>query len=188
MTEKLPTINLKGKDYVLVKDRVEYFNATYELGSIQTEMITQSSNIVVFKAVIIPDIELSDRRFTGHSFGTIDDVKAFEKLETVAVGRALAMMGIGIVDSIASADEMDRFHKKEDKAAQDSGAAPASSIRPCDKCGSGFKLVPAGTSAKTGKAYDAFYACSNKDCKRTLRVDDAMMWQKTEAIKTDLSF
>jgi hypothetical protein len=36
--------------------------------------------------------------------------KALEKLETVAVGRALAFMGIGIVDGLASADEMDRFN------------------------------------------------------------------------------
>ena len=34
----------------------------------------------------------------------------------------------------------------------------------CPKCGSSIKLVPAGVSKRTGKPYNAFYACSNRDC------------------------
>jgi hypothetical protein len=30
-------ISIKGKDYVLVKDRIIYFNETYPNGSIQTQ-------------------------------------------------------------------------------------------------------------------------------------------------------
>lgn len=34
----------------------------------------------------------------------------------------------------------------------------------CPQCGSPIKTVPAGVSKKTGKAYQAFQACSNRDC------------------------
>jgi hypothetical protein len=34
----------------------------------------------------------------------------------------------------------------------------------CPVCGSPFKYVPAGVSKKTGKPYQAFYACSKYGC------------------------
>jgi len=111
--KKLPTIKLKGKDYIQVKDRLLFFNEEYPAGMIRTQIKTVSDRMVTFKAVVIPDVSNPTRFFTGHSFGTVDEVKAFEKLETVAVGRALAFMGIGVLESIASADEIDRFHEKE---------------------------------------------------------------------------
>ena len=109
---ELPTIKLKGKDYVQVKDRIIFFNETYPNGQITTKIVSViDSKMVRFRATVQPDVS-NPRKFVAHSFGTIDEVKAFEKLETVAVGRALALMGIGIVESIASADEMDRFNNK----------------------------------------------------------------------------
>ena len=112
MTGKLPTISLKGKNYVQVKDRLAYFNEHYPKGQITTEVINTSANMVTFKVTIKPDVT-KERLFTAHSFGTVDEVKAFEKLETVAVGRCLALMGIGIIESVASADEMHRFNAKQ---------------------------------------------------------------------------
>lgn len=113
MTEKLPTINLKGKEYVQVKDRLAYFNDHYPNGQITTEVINNNANMVMFKATIKPDIS-QERTFTAHSFGTVDELKAFEKLETVSIGRCLALMGIGILESVASADEMNRFNAKQE--------------------------------------------------------------------------
>jgi hypothetical protein len=34
----------------------------------------------------------------------------------------------------------------------------------CPKCGSPLKVVPAGISKKTGRPYNSFTACSNRDC------------------------
>ena len=109
---KLKTIDLKGKQYVQVDTRVEYFNATYKNGRITT-IPTFNDNTVYFKATIIPDIDKPERKFTGHSFGILGKEKALEKLETVAVGRALAFMGIGIVEGIASADEINNFNNNQ---------------------------------------------------------------------------
>lgn len=107
--KQLKTIKLKGKDYIQVQERVSYFNEVFKNGRITTAP-TFDGDTVYFKAEIIPDLEKPDRFFTGHSFGKVNVEKALEKLETVAVGRALAFMGIGIVEGIASAEEMQKFN------------------------------------------------------------------------------
>ena len=112
MVQTLKTIKLQGKDYITVDTRISYFNENYPNGSIKTEVKFIDST-VYFRAVVTPDVTVPDRTFIGHSFGQIEKEKAFEKLETVAVGRGLAFMGIGIVEGIASADEMKRFNKTE---------------------------------------------------------------------------
>ena len=132
---KLKTINLKGKEYVQVDTRVTFFNETYGNGRITT-IPTFNDNTVYFKATVIPDLDNKERKFTGHSFGILGKEKALEKLETVAVGRALAFMGIGIIESIASADEMNNFNNNQKKQYNDGySEAPRCSI--CGK--EGFK-------------------------------------------------
>jgi|SRR3990172_7727157 len=41
----------------------------------------------------------------------------------------------------------------------------------CPKCKSEMKLIPAGISKKTGKPYQAFYACPDKNCGATINPD-----------------
>ena len=38
----------------------------------------------------------------------------------------------------------------------------------CPMCQSEMKLIPPGTSKKTGKPYKGFYACQNQQCKHTM--------------------
>lgn len=128
-------IDIKGTDYVLVKDRIIYFNETYPNGSIVTELVTDAlSDIVIVKAFIYPDgqpaNEYSDslnapksRTFTGYSqavkgAGFINKTAALENAETSAVGRALAMMGIGVIDSVASVDEINKAQGTDSKLAK----------------------------------------------------------------------
>jgi hypothetical protein len=104
-------INIKGKQYVLVSDRVIYFNEAYPEGSITTELVsTPDAQTVIIKATIRPD---TLRTFTGYSQATwgdgyINKTSALENAETSAVGRALAFMGIGVLESIASVDEINK--------------------------------------------------------------------------------
>lgn len=110
MSNELPTISIKGKDYVLVKDRINYFNETFDRGSIETEIISYENGQVVMKAIVCP-VAGEDRIFVAHSQarendGMVNKTAALENAETSAVGRALAMMGIGVIDSVASADEL----------------------------------------------------------------------------------
>lgn len=105
-------IDIKGKKYVLVSDRILAFNAEYPKGSIVTELLSQpEAELVVMKATVYPQGSDQYIKFVGHSQakwgdGYINKTSALENCETSAVGRALAMMGIGVIDSIASADEM----------------------------------------------------------------------------------
>lgn len=112
MKNKIKTINLQGKEYAQVSERVKYFNANHPNGSIITDPEIQGEGISV-KATIIPNFEKPERKFTGHSFGKIGKEKALEKLETVAVGRALAFMGILADGGIASQEEIDKFEEAE---------------------------------------------------------------------------
>ena len=107
----MKTIDIHGKPYVMVKDRVIHFNGEYPNGCIKTKKLPSIENIVIFEATVIPNIENPDRYFTGHAeeeIGStqINKTSALENCETSAVGRALAMMGIGADESFASADEV----------------------------------------------------------------------------------
>lgn len=107
-------IDIKGKKYVLVSDRVIYFNDTYPNGMINTELISDPiSDHIIVKATIVPDIDKPLRTFSDYSQATKGDgmvnrTAALENASTSAVGRALAMMGIGVLDSIASVDEINK--------------------------------------------------------------------------------
>jgi len=109
---KEKAIKIQGKDYVLVSDRILYFNETYPNGSIQTQMVDAlGDSTIVIKALVTPDVENPNRVFTGYSQavigqGMVNKTAALENAESSAVGRALGMMGIGVIDSIASVDEM----------------------------------------------------------------------------------
>lgn len=113
MTElKDKAIDIKGKQYVLVSDRVIAFNDTYKNGVIQTKLLSSfDADMVVMMAKVIPDMDKPERYFTGYSQATwgdgmVNKTAALENCETSAVGRALGFMGIGVLDSIASADEV----------------------------------------------------------------------------------
>lgn len=118
MSNKLPTIDIRGKQYVQVKDRISFFNGTYPNGRIQTEYRYEGTKVIV-KAIVLPDCKNPERWFTGHSQadesqGIINKSAALENAETSAVGRALAMMGIGIIDSVGSADEVKKAIVEKD--------------------------------------------------------------------------
>lgn len=107
-------IKIKGKSYVLVSDRVIAFNETYPNGSIVVELISQpQDDMVVMKATVTPDTNHPERKFVDYSQarwgdGYINKTSAMENCSTSAVGRALGMMGIGVIESIASVDEINK--------------------------------------------------------------------------------
>ena len=103
-------IQIHGKDYVMVKDRIIHFNEHYPNGSIRTELIEMTDRFIV-KSTVIPDVDKPERYFTGHAeevigSSQINKTSALENCETSAIGRALGCMGIGVEDSFASANEV----------------------------------------------------------------------------------
>lgn len=111
-TLKSKAVKIQGRDYILVSDRVLFFNENYPNGSIVTELLSRpEETTIVMKATVWPDVTKSTRFFTGHAQeivgeGYINKTSALENAETSAVGRALGFMGIGVIESIASADEI----------------------------------------------------------------------------------
>ena len=118
--EKFNTVNLKGKEYVMVNDRILAFKKLYPSWAIVTELVKLSEGICVIKATILN--EDGKPMATGHAYekegsSFINKTSYIENCETSAVGRALGLLGIGIETSIASAEEVANAIKqqKEDK-------------------------------------------------------------------------
>ena len=103
------SVNIHGKQYITVAERVQQAH-TDDLNqsiSITTEVL-QFDPIVVIKATV----QTKKGVFTGISAANpdkaIEKQSPFEVAETSAVGRALGFAGYGIIEGIASADEVNK--------------------------------------------------------------------------------
>ena len=89
-------ISLKGKDYLQVAHRVQWFREVHPNGSIETELVSVTP--LIYKATI----KNADGHIlaTGHGSAqtranAVWSGREPEKAETAAVGRALALAGFG---------------------------------------------------------------------------------------------
>lgn len=119
--KKVSTIDLKGKAYATVPTRIKEFREDNPNGDIQTDPVFLPNGDVMFKAYILKDKNnQSSGSATGHSTGKHTGDKAFEKLETIAIGRALAILGYMASGEVASSEEMEEFNEykqtKKDEA------------------------------------------------------------------------
>lgn len=132
----MKTINIKGKEYVPVVERVKEFHKLYPNSRIETEIVNCGEPRVAVKATVHVHNQEDGvvwSIFTGHSQaewgkGRMGDV-ALEIAETSAIGRALGFANIGLVDGIASADEMRKVGKTstfnaKNKADKEAGIDP----------------------------------------------------------------
>ena len=108
INKRLKRTNIKGKDYIEVNQRILAFRELYPGGRIITRKLADNGSRCDFIAEIYDGETLIA---TGHSFefqndGMVNKTSYVENAETSAVGRALGMVGIGIAESIASADEV----------------------------------------------------------------------------------
>src|SRR5215212_6198282 len=101
----MDTIKIYGKDYVTVEGRVKEAHQASKALSILTEVLPISDKIVI-KATVVTE----KGTFTGISAAneakTIEKQSPYEVAETSAVGRALGFAGYGIINGIATADEI----------------------------------------------------------------------------------
>lgn len=105
----LTTVKVQGGEYATVPTRLKAFREANPRASIETKP-TIDGNVIVFEAKIVQDkSDESSPTATGHSYGENKGAKAFEKLETVAVGRALALLGYLNNGQIATSEEMEEF-------------------------------------------------------------------------------
>ena len=124
-------MNIKGKSYVLVNERIIAFRrvADFKGFALETELLHLDDNSCVVRAtikneegrVIAQGMAQEDR-----SSSMINKTSFVENCETSAVGRALGFLGIGVEDSIATAEEVEMAIAKQDAPAL--AAAPAGDV------------------------------------------------------------
>lgn len=99
-----------GADYALVPARLKQFREDNPRAKTETTP-TIDGDMIIFKAHIVKDkSDPNSAEATGHSMGKNNGNKAFEKLETVALGRALAQLGYLNNGEIATTEEMEEFN------------------------------------------------------------------------------
>lgn len=113
----MKSINIKGKDYVMVNTRIIEFWKIHPEWSLETEIIKIEAGIVFMKATVKDDKGAT--RATGHAYEKegstfINKTSYLENCETSAVGRALGTLGIGIDDGFASYEEVANAQANQD--------------------------------------------------------------------------
>lgn len=107
--ESIKTVDVKGKDYAEVNQRIKAFRTIEPNGCIETEILSLENGVCVIKAIVKD--ENGKVLGVGHAYEKegstfINKTSYIENCETSAVGRALGMCGIGIDTSIASYEEV----------------------------------------------------------------------------------
>ena len=114
----MKTVNIKGKNYVMVNERIKYFRDNFKDWSLTSELVTLTDDTCVIKAVVSDEngrVMATGFAQENRESSMINKTSFVENCETSAWGRALGNLGIGIDDSIASAEEVDMAIKKQDR-------------------------------------------------------------------------
>ena len=107
-------INLKGKDYAMVPERVTAFRKLYPQGFIRTEIISNDGTTVLMQARAGYYREDGSEVVLGTGFaqevkgkGMVNSTSHIENCESSACGRALGFLGLGLNGGgICSAEEL----------------------------------------------------------------------------------
>jgi hypothetical protein len=116
VNSEVKMIDMKGKDYAMVPERVTAFRKLYPEGFIRTEIVSvsQDGKTVTMQARAGYYGEDGSEIILGTGFaqetmgrGMVNNTSHIENCETSAVGRALGFMGLGINGGgICSAEEL----------------------------------------------------------------------------------
>ena len=101
-------IQIQGKDYITVNERVKEFRKQHSNGQILNQVMANADGQVMFQCKIIVDgvLVATAHAYEKEGSSFINKTSYIENCETSAVGRALGLYGIGIDTSLASADEV----------------------------------------------------------------------------------
>ncbi len=113
----MKSINIKGKNYVMVNERIKFFRENYRGYTLTSEIIELNEDSCVIKAIISDGnglVVATGFAQEDRSSSMINKTSFVENCETSAWGRALGNLGIGIDDSIASAEEVNMAIKKQE--------------------------------------------------------------------------
>lgn len=137
MAKTVKTMNLKGNAYAKVADRTKEFwqdhpngkiypvHKTFENGTVEAVAYIwkdKSEFLELLKGGVSNELALLSADSSGSAQAKAEKVnaeKGFEKLETIAVGRALGLLGYLANGEVATDEEMQAFEDfKAEKAAE----------------------------------------------------------------------
>lgn len=137
--ETIKTMDIKGKEYAEVNQRIKAFRMVFPSGGISTEIVQLESGehgaVVTMRATVFDEngnvlgVGTAQEKETS---SYINKTSFIENCETSAVGRALGMCGFGIDTSVASAEEV------QNAIANQTQQTPPPT---CSKCGAIIKAV-----------------------------------------------
>lgn len=139
--EAIKTMDIKGKEYAMVNQRIKAFRMIYPDGFIHTTMISNEDGVCIFVAEA--GYFDGDKRIvlgTGTAFeketsSYINKTSYIENCETSAVGRCLGLLGFGIDTSVASAEEVANAINQQEN--EKKAKEPRISLI-CADCGNGL--------------------------------------------------
>ena len=115
---KLKTINIKGKEYVEVNERLIHFRKNFPNYSLTTDIVEKTDQSITILASILNEegrviANGLAEEFKGSTF--INKTSYVENCETSAWGRALGNFGIGIENGVGSYEEVANAKLNQDK-------------------------------------------------------------------------
>lgn len=154
----MKTINIKGKDYVMVNERILEFRKNYPNYSLESEIVAFNDESITIKAIVKDETgRVVATGFANEDKATsiINKTSYVENCETSAWGRALGCLGIGIDTSIASAEEVETAIKKQE-------AENVNATNKCSCCGMAItEKVAKYSKSKYGK--ELCYNCQKAE-------------------------
>lgn len=108
-SKTIKTTDIRGKQYAEVNQRIKAFRMLCPNGCITTEILANDGGIVVMRASIHDEegrLLGTGTAYEKEGSSNINKTSYIENCETSAVGRALAMCGLGIDLSVASFEEV----------------------------------------------------------------------------------
>ena len=115
---ELKSIEIKGKPYVMVNERIKAFRQDYPNLALVSEIVHLDADSCIIKASVVDEngrVIATGLAQEDRTSSTINRTSFVENCETSAWGRALGNLGIGIDVSIASAEEMEIAVAKQEK-------------------------------------------------------------------------
>ena len=116
VNSEIKTIDIRGKEYAEVPQRVAAFRKLFPNGSLTSEIVHLADGMVVIKATACD--ENGNVLATGHAYEKenstfINRTSYIENAETSAWGRCLSAISLGSDKSMASAEEVLNAQKQQ---------------------------------------------------------------------------
>lgn len=124
----MKTINIKGKEYITVNERLKAFRNEFKDYSLIGRIVDRTPDSIVFEAQIIDNkgiVRANGFASETTQKGGVNRFAMLENAETSAWGRALGNFGIGIDEAICTADELKSKLEYEDAEPKQSKTHPA---------------------------------------------------------------